>query len=117
MSDKHKEILKKGNAAITQGNNEGFLELCTEDTEWTFVGEQILKGKDAVRKYMAETYIEPPKFNVTELIAEGDMLSAIGEIIMKDREGKEVHYQYCDVWRFEGDKLAALKAFVIETGR
>ncbi len=54
MSEKNKAILEKANAAITEGNNEGFLSFCTEDTEWTFVGDKTLKGKEAVRQYMAE---------------------------------------------------------------
>src|SRR5690349_2472110 len=110
MSDKHKAILEKGNAAITAGNYEGFLELCTEDTEWTFVGDQVLQGKEAVRQYMAKEYKEPPKFKVAHLISEGDYLTAIGEITLKDEAGKPTHYSYCDVWRFRGDQFAELKA-------
>jgi hypothetical protein len=37
------------------------LSFCTDDTEWTFVGDKTLKGKEAVRQWMATTYIEPPK--------------------------------------------------------
>jgi uncharacterized protein len=38
----------------------------------------------------------------------------LSEIISKDDEGNEVRYDYCDVWRFEGHKLAELRAFVIK---
>jgi uncharacterized protein len=88
---------------------------CADDTEWTFVGDQTLKGKEAVRQYMATTYIEPPKFTVTHLIAEGDFVTALGDITLKDKGGKAVHHTYCDVWRFHGDKIIELKAFVIKT--
>ena len=115
MPENNKTILEKGNAAITAGDNEGFLELCTEDTEWTFVGEQTLKGKAAVREWMAASYAEPPKFNVTRLIAEGDFVTALGEITMKDEEGKEAQYLYCDNWRFRDGKMVELQAFVIKT--
>jgi uncharacterized protein len=67
MSENNKAILAKGNAAIVEGNNEGFLSCCADDTEWTFVGDKTLKGKEAVRQYMAATYIEPPKFTVTHI--------------------------------------------------
>jgi ketosteroid isomerase-like protein len=115
MSEKHKAILLEGNAAIAEGNNEGFLRFCAEDTEWTFVGDQTLKGKEAVRQYMAKAYIEPPKFTVENLIAEGDFLTAVGEITLKDKDGRETDYSYCDVWRFLGDKIIELKGFVIKT--
>lgn len=115
MSEKNKAILLKGNAAIAEGNNEGFLSFCADDTEWTFVGDKILNGKEAVRQYMATTYIEPPKVTVANLIAEGDFLTAVGDITMKGDDGKEEHYSYCDVWRFRDGKIIELRAFVIKT--
>lgn len=94
MSEKNKAILLQGNAAIADSNHEGFLALCTDDTAWTFVGDQVLKGKEAVRRYMAATYIEPPRVTVDTLIAEGDFLTAVGEITLKDKDGKSTHYVY-----------------------
>jgi hypothetical protein len=32
-----------------------------------------------------------------------------------NEKGAVVPYSYCDVWRFRGDKLAELRAFVIKT--
>jgi len=110
----NKAILEKANAAITEGDNEGFLAFCTDDTEWTFVGDQTLRGKEAVRQYMATAYVKPPKFMVEALIAEGEFVTALGKISMKDESGKMVDYAYCDVWQFRDGKMAALKAFVIE---
>ena len=114
MSDIHKSILTKANAAIAQGDNEGFLSFCTDDTEWTYVGDKTLQGKEAVRRYL-EAVEEPPNFTVTAMIAEGDFVTALGDIITKDADGKSVHQSYCDVWRFRDGKMAELKAFVIPT--
>ena len=114
MVENNKAILEKANAANAKGDYEGFLSFCTEDTEWTFVGDQILNGKEAVRRYMAETYREPPKFTTVNLIAEGDFVTALGDITLKDKDGKATRYSYCDVWRFRNGKMAELKAFVIE---
>ncbi|MCD9017173.1 nuclear transport factor 2 family protein [Parachryseolinea silvisoli] len=115
MAEKNKATLLKGNAAIAAGNHEGFLSLCTDDTTWTFIGEQTLKGKEAVRQYMAITYLEPPSVTVDTLIAEGDFLTAVGNITMKDKDGKMTPYAYCDVWRFREGKMAELRAFVVKT--
>jgi len=115
MSQAHKATLEKANAAVSSGDYEGFLEFCTENTSWTFVGEQTLEGKAAVRKYMAETYDEPPRFHVERMIAEGDFVTAIGEITLKNDEGRTTHYAYCDVWRFQDGKMAELHAYVVET--
>lgn len=113
MSESHKEILKKANAAIAQGDYEGFLTFCTDDTQWTFVGERTLKGKEAVRQWMANTYKEPPEFDVHRLVAEGDFVIAIGEISLKNESGTSARHVYCDVWRFRDGRMAELQAFVI----
>lgn len=113
-AESNKAILEQGNAAITAGNNEGFLALCTNDTVWTFVGDKTLTGIEAVRQWMATEYVEPPQNTVTSLIAEGDFVTAMGHLAMKDKDGNMAHYEYCDVWRFQNGKMAELKAFVIK---
>jgi uncharacterized protein len=113
MSETHKQVLRAANAAISQRDFDGFLQHCTEHTQWHFIGDRTLSGKDVVRQWMVETYREAPDFEVKQLISEGDWLTALGEITSKDDEGNQVRYAYCDVWRFEGDKLAELTAFVM----
>jgi uncharacterized protein (TIGR02246 family) len=112
--DKNKAILIKANEAITNGDYEGFISFCTDDTEWTFVGEQVLRGKEAVRQYMENVYTEPPQFMVENMIGEAEFVIATGRISMKNSNGKMADYSYCDVWTFRNGKMSALKAFVIE---
>ena len=114
MSEKNKSILAQANAAVAKGDYEGFLSHCTDDVEWTFVGDRTLKGKQAVREYMRTTYIEPPAFTVAHLIAERDFVTALGDISIKSETGQVAHFEYCDVWRIRDGKLAELKAFVVE---
>jgi ketosteroid isomerase-like protein len=64
---------------------------------------------------MATEYVEPPLNIVANLIAEGDFVTALGDLTIKDEEGKTAHYSYCDVWCFRGGKMVELKAFVIKT--
>ena len=42
MSFNNKEVLLKANAAVTEGDNDGFLSLCTEDVNWEFIGDKTL---------------------------------------------------------------------------
>lgn len=114
MNTENKSILEQANAAVSNGDYEVFLSFCTDSTQWTFVGDQILTGKDEVRRYMAEVYTEPPKFLVEQMISEGNYVTAIGTIRLKNKEGKTINYSYCDVWRFRDGKMDELKAFVIE---
>ena len=48
-----------------------------------------------------------------QLIAEGEYLAALGEIILTDENGKDADFSYCDIWRFENGRMAELNAFVI----
>lgn len=109
------QILEMANAAVLDGDYEGFLSFCSEDTRWTFVGEQTLQGKAAVRKWMGTTYLEPPRFKVERLIAERDAVVAVGEIFLKDESGAFARHAYCDVWHFQAGKMVELRAFVVET--
>lgn len=114
MKESNKTILQKANEAISKGNYEEFLQYCTDDTKWIFVGDQILNGKEAVRKWMHNEYIEPPQNEVKILIEENDYLTAIGQIAVMNENKESIKYSYCDVWRFRDGKMAELTAFVIE---
>jgi len=115
MSEKHKEIVAKADAAFAEGSVEGFLTLCVEDVEWTMVGVHIGKGKDAIRKWLASMNPKPPKFTSSNIIAEGNFATSYGEMIMTEKDGKIVPYSYCDIYRFRDDKIVELRSFVIKT--
>ncbi|WP_294297023.1 nuclear transport factor 2 family protein [uncultured Chryseobacterium sp.] len=110
----HTALLHEANEFVKKGDYENFLAYCTEDTRWIFIGERILSGREEVKNYMKEFYREPPVFSVDTTVESGDFLAVTGEITLKDKNGTGHHYDYCDVWRFENGKIAALKAYVIE---
>lgn len=114
MSDKNKAVLANANAAIDAGDIEGFLAFCTDDIVWTAVGEMTLRGKAAVREWMAVAYLEPPQYTVEDMIAERDFVIALGHIMVKDGEGQPIRHAYSDVWRFREGKMAELRAFVVK---
>lgn len=112
MSDQNRATLEQANAAIRAGDHEGFLSQCQEDLVWTTVGQDSLRGKSAVREWMRQNYIDPPQFTVAELIAEEDLVAALGTIQV-EIDGVSTTHSYCDVWRFRQGKMAELRAFVV----
>lgn len=115
MSDK-KEFVEKINASFAEGNTEGFLSFCADDVKWTMIGEKTANGKEEIREWMASMKdMEPPKFSVDEIIAEGDSVVCYGDMTMKDKDGNSGTYGYCDIYRFSDDKIAELNSFVIKT--
>jgi ketosteroid isomerase-like protein len=80
------------------------------------VGDTTVQGKDAIRQWMASMGpMEPPQLTVHNVIAEGDFVTAYGDMTMQDKDGKLVPYAYCDIYRFRGDTIVELRAFVIPT--
>jgi uncharacterized protein (TIGR02246 family) len=114
MSARNKAVVEQINQAFARNDVDGFLSHCTEEMTWTMVGHEPVRGKDAIRKWMAQAPPEPPQFTVDTVVAEGDLVTVIGDMTMNEN-GAAVPYSYCDVWRFEGGKAVELKAFVIRT--
>ena len=115
MSATNKQIVEEVNASFAEGGVEGFLSHCAEDVVWTIVGNKTTRGKNAIREWMASMKIEPPKFTVDNIIADGDFVTAYGDMTMKEKDGKTVPYAYCDIYRFRDGKIAELNSFVIKT--
>ena len=115
MFGSNKAVLEAANAAVSAGDNEGFLAHCTDDIRWTTVGEGTLQGKQAVREWMKEAYAVPPRFKVRQMVAEADHVVAIGSIMGDGPDGKPTEFAYSDVWRFRDGKMCELDAFVVKS--
>lgn len=79
---------------------EGFLSFCADDVNWTMVGKKSTKGKDAIREWLASMDVEPPRFTVNNIIAEGDFVTVYGDMTMKEKDGNTALYAYGDIYRF-----------------
>lgn len=110
---KNKAVLEKANKLLQKGDIDAFLAFCTEDTEWTFVGERTLKGKESVKQYLEEAYTQATRFHIDIMIEEGDFVMQMGEIQFGNEPEENAAYLASDLWRFRDGKMAELKAFVI----
>lgn len=116
MSAARKAIVEAINEDMRRGDTEGFLSRVPEEFVWTMVGEAPIRGKDAIRQWMAGVGPqEPPDFTVRTVVADGDVVAAMGDMTMAEN-GVPVSYAFCDVWRFRGDTPVSLDAYVIKTG-
>jgi ketosteroid isomerase-like protein len=114
MSEKNIAIVQKINDSFTRNDTEGFLAHCTEDMYWNMAGDSEQTGKSTIREWMKQMDgHEAPKFTVEGIFGDGDRVACHGEMTMKDPEGKEGKYSYCDVYTFKGDKVSELRSFVV----
>ncbi len=115
MSEK-KEIVKKLNDAVRANDLDKFLSFFTDNIQWTKVGDKSAKGKEELRKLIEDLGDAPPpsmtKFDA--MIAEGDTVAAYGTLTIEIKPEMVVTLAFCDVYRFEGDKIADFKSFVIK---
>jgi uncharacterized protein len=114
MTANRKEIVQQINEAFAENNLENVLAFCTDDLTWTMVGDTTVRGKDAIRKWMASMNPQPPQFTIQHTVAEGDFVITRGDMMMQAKKnGPSFPYTFCDIYRFRGDKVAELTAFVI----
>ena len=115
MPDKNKEIVEKLNTAVRANNLEEFLSFFTDDVQWTKVGDKSAEGKEALRKLIEDLGDAPPPSTTTfnAMIADGNSVAAYGSLTIEVQPGKTITQTFCDVYRFQGDKIAELIAFVI----
>lgn len=115
MSAKHREITEKVNASFAENKPEVFLSYCADDIVWRIVGDKVVKGVDGIRSFMKSMDMEPPKFTVDNLFADGDHAMANGSMTMREKDNKEGKYSYCDIYRFNDGKIAELISYVVKT--
>lgn len=115
MSQDKKQIVTQINDSFTQNDVEGFLDHCADNVVWTMAGEKTVNGKDNIREWMSSMEgHEAPAFTADILVAEGDSVICSGDMRMKDSDGVEAGYKYCDIYKFSGDKVTDLTSFVVK---
>ena len=118
MANNRKEIVQRINEGFAENNLEKVLSFCTDDLIWTMVGDTTVRGKDSIREWMASMAPQPPKITIRQTVADGDSVVSLGDMTMQEKKGgSPVPYTFCDVYRFAGDKVAQLTAFVIRTDK
>ena len=116
MSAQNKATVEAINEAFRQNNIHGFLDHCTEGITWNMIGQtNPLVGKDAITAFMnGGGSTEGPELELYNVIADGDKAAADGKMKMKKQDGSVYEGAFCDVYHFEGDKVARLDSYIID---
>ena len=115
MTDtKIKEIVDEINGAFARNDTESFLKHCTESIRWNMVGHKTTSGKESIRAFLEEMKSpEPPVFSVDKMFLTSSSAVCCGDMTMKDPDGAEMSYSYCDIYEFTGDKVSEMLSYVI----
>jgi ketosteroid isomerase-like protein len=111
------ETTKKLSEEFSKGNFEFCYNYFTDDIQWNIVGGSIIKSKDAVIAYCNKMIVEMAgsKLNNTNYIGGDDSLIAVQGYCdyVKENNGPG-RVEYCDVYRFNGEKLQEITSYCIE---
>lgn len=115
MAENNKKIVNEVNDAFANNRVEDFLKYCDDDVVWRMIGEKTSNGVNEIREWMAQMEgSEPPKVTVDDIVAEGDLVVCRGDMTMKDKDGVEGKYAYCDIYRFANGKIKNLDSYVVK---
>lgn len=115
MTNEHKTVVEKINAACANGDTEAFLSFLTDDATREIVGDTSLIGKKAISQFMLPMESSVPKFTVDTIIAEGDVAVCHGNMEMKGEDGLPQLHAYCDIYQLNNDKVSKMTTFCKQT--
>jgi ketosteroid isomerase-like protein len=112
------ELMQKISAAFNSRDVDRIVDCFGEDGVFCLargpesVG-RTLKGKAAIRKALADRFVQIPdmRWENDDYILAGDRAISIWTVRGRGTDGEELNYQGCDIYRFEGDKIIHKNTF------
>ena len=75
---------------------------------------RTLKGKVAIRRALSDRFRQIPDMrweNEEYILAGADRAISLWTVRGKGKDGEELNYQGCDIYRFQGDKIVHKNTF------
>ena len=110
---KNSELIKKVSEAFAKGDIEFAEKYFSEDMHWNIIGEEPIKGKEQILEIYKMSQLESfPIVTIKNMIAEGNYVvtESLGKAVTKN--GKPYNQTYCDVFRFENNKLQEITTYL-----
>lgn len=112
---KNIDTIKAVDAAFAAGDTEAFLDKCSDDIVWDMVGEKVIKGKEDIRDFMSMCKDMSPTFTYHAIFGDDENVSSTGHMKMKDADGKENEYEFCDLYKFADGRISEMRSFVVKS--
>src|SRR5688500_18767794 len=100
------QLLKKISEAFATGNLEFAKEYLAKDVKWNILGNSPIFGKNEVLEVSKMLQLESfPVITIKNIVAEGNYVIVESNGEAKTKNGNPYNQTYCDVFRFDGEKL------------
>ncbi|MGY5851449.1 nuclear transport factor 2 family protein [Salegentibacter sp. F14] len=106
-----KEVfIRDFNEAFLKNDMDFIFNNMSEDIEWNFVGEKVIKGKEAVKEFMKPMRkVETLELELLEIITHGRTAAANGRMKIKEASGKIKNFGFADFYVLNGMKSPKVK--------
>ena len=107
------ELLKRISEEFAKGNL-GFSEAyLAEDIKWKILGNDTIIGKEQVLEVSKMAQLQSyPVIKIKNVVQEGDcvVVESTGEA--KTKNGKQYNQAYCEIFRFDNEKLQEITTYL-----
>ena len=112
-----RDAIRVAYAAFSRGEVEAVMDLLHPDVEWvpptSSLDPQPLRGRDAVRRYLAPNFFESQSAEPIEVLEEGDRVLVIARVRARGREsGVELDQTAYHLWTVAEGRAVRFAAFV-----
>ena len=111
-----KSINKEVSEEFSKGNFEFAFNYFADDIEWNIVGAPVIKSKKDVIDYCNKMHAEmsDTRLNNTNHIGDDDCIAVQGYCDYVKENNEPGRVEYCDVYKFNGEKLQEITSYCIE---
>jgi len=107
------QLLKKISEEFAKGNLKFYEAYLAEDIKWNILGEDTIVGKEQVLEVSKMAQLQSfPVIKIKNIISEGEyvVIESTGEA--KTIKGKPYNQTYCEVYRFENERLQEITTYL-----
>lgn len=112
------EFIRDFNEAFAKNDLDFILDSMTEDIEWNLVGEEITKGKAAVKEFMKPMEkVETLELELDKIVNGEESAAAYGRMKIKEPSGEVKSFGFADFYELEGKtnpKISKMTSFVVK---
>ena len=110
-----KETVNKILEGFSERNPDKVLPYVTDDISWHINNEHVAANKDECAEQVKDSRSAgTPVIKVNNMIEENDFVAVEGECECEMKEVGLIRVNFCDIYRFEKDKVKEMRAYVIE---
>lgn len=109
----NKQLQKKISEEFAKGNLKFSEAYLANDIKWNILGDDTIVGKEQVLEVSKMLQLQSfPVIKIKNVVEEGDyvVIESTGEA--KTKNGKPYNQTYCDVFRFNNEKLQEITTYL-----